>query len=324
MSRAFAITAASEQMSLDSERRGETTYTVSNTTTKPLRAWPQIKPLGSTVETWISAEGVGERSFSPGESQQFVVRIAVPSGAASGRYAFRLNMISGSRDVEDESIEGPAVSFEVKAAPVAAPKAGFPWWIVAVAGILLLGGGITIALLLRPGIAVPDLMGKDLVQASNTLATANLRLAEVQISLTATGGLAPGTVFDQSPKAEEKVKRNSGVSVFIRERPDLVRVPKVTRGRLAEAINTLAKNRLQATNIVSVVTTNSGDWEVVLDQEPKPDREAEPFSFVTLKVGVKGKDRRFVYQYVPTAVYVVTNSFMSAAKFNSKTLRINQ
>jgi hypothetical protein len=278
--------------------------------------------LGSTVETWISAEGAGERSFSPGESQQFVVRIAVPSGAASGRYAFRLNMISGSKDMEDESIEGPAVSFEVKAAPVAAPKAGFPWWIVAVAGILLLGGGSMIALLLRPGIAVPDLTGKDLVQASNALATANLRLAEVQISLTATGGLAPGTVFDQSPKPEEKVKRDSGVSVLVREPPDLVRVPKVTRGRLAEAINTLARNRLQATNIVSVVTTNSGDWEVVLDQEPKPDREAEPFSFVTLKVGVKGKDNKFLDKYVAATVYVVTNPPTAVFRHNSKAFRI--
>ena len=324
MSRAFAITAASEQVSLDTERCGETTYTVSNATTKPLRGWPQLKPLGSTVETWISAEGASERSFSPGESQQFVVRIAVPSGAASGRYAFRLNMISGSKNMEDESIEGPAVSFEVKAAPVAAAKAGFPWWIVAVAGILLLGGGITIALLFRPGIAVPNLTGKDLLQASNALATASLRLAEVQISLTATGGLAPGTVFDQSPKPEEKVKRNSGVSVFVRERPDLVRVPKVTRGRLAEAINTLAKHRLQATNIVSVVTSNSDDWEVVLDQDPKHGGEAEPFSFITLKVGVKGKDSRFVYQYVPTAVYVVTNSFTPAARSDIKAVRRNK
>jgi PKD repeat protein len=140
MARAFAITTAGDQVSLDQQRRGEITYTVSNTTTRPLRAWPRIKGLGSTDESWISVVSGGERSFSPGESHQFVVKVNVPADAPTGKYSFRLNLISGSKDVEDESIEGPAVSFEVKPAPVAAPKPKFPWWIAIVAAILLVGG----------------------------------------------------------------------------------------------------------------------------------------------------------------------------------------
>jgi hypothetical protein len=200
MARAFAITTAGDQISLDQQGNGEITYTVSNTTTRPLRAWPRIKGLGSTDESWVSVVSGGERSFSPGESHQFVVKVNVPANAPTGRYSFRLNVISGSREVEDESIEGPAVSFEVKPAPTVPPRREFPWRLVAVAGVVVLVGGITIAWLLRT-VPIPSVVGMSRQAAQQALEDAGLTLGKI----TSSQRWAPQDhVLEQFPSGESR------------------------------------------------------------------------------------------------------------------------
>lgn len=296
MARAFAITTASDHVTLDAQGHGEVTYTISNTTTRPLRAWPTIKGLGSIDEGWLSVVGGGERSFSPGESHQFVVKIKAPADAPTGKYSFRLNVISGSRDVEDESIEGPAAFFEIKPAPVPTPGGGFPWWMVAVAGVIVLVGALAIVLLMRPRtVAVPELVGMQLNAATNLLVATNLGFI-VNLEVTRTNPAM--TVYAQNPEAGSRIKpgTNSIVTLQVERETATVRVPNVSGNQtLQAAINALQKAGLNVGKINQRVVTNPNSVDRVMDQDPKPNQLAAPESAVALFIGVRTQlpDRDF-------------------------------
>jgi hypothetical protein len=294
MARAFAITAASEQVTLDDKGNGEITYTVSNTTTKPLRAWPELKCLGSTADTWVSVVAGGERSFSPGESQQFVVKITVPGGTSAGKYSFRLNMISGAKDTDEESVEGPATAFEIKVAPVEPTKGGFPWWIVIVIAVVLVGGGLAIWLILPSKKAVPNVVGKQITDASNLLAQAEFRL-EVTESL-ATGTNKIGVVIRQDPQGGAKAGKDSLIKLAVEREIDKVRVPLLIGlppGRIRDLFGSLA---LKFTPGQEEFTGTQSPGAIA-KQNPPAGQSVDPGATVTYTVEAKKPE-------APTPPYV--------------------
>jgi hypothetical protein len=141
MNRVFAITAASERISTGGNGSGEITFTVTNSSARPLRGQLRLRPLGSTKGEWLSIAGDAERALSPNATQQVVVKVATPQGVPAGKYQFRLDAISVINP-DDDFTEGPTIDLEVKATE--APKKAFPWWIVAAAaGAVILIGTLT-------------------------------------------------------------------------------------------------------------------------------------------------------------------------------------
>ncbi|HKQ92216.1 MAG TPA: hypothetical protein VJZ77_16270, partial [Blastocatellia bacterium] len=141
MNRIFAITAASEHVTVGGDGRGEITFTVTNSSARPLRGQLRVRPLGQTKGEWLSVAGETERAFSPNATQQVVVKVATPPGAPAGKYQFRLDAVSVINP-DDDFTEGPTVDLEVK--PTEAPKKAFPWWIIAAAaGAVILVVGLT-------------------------------------------------------------------------------------------------------------------------------------------------------------------------------------
>jgi hypothetical protein len=130
MNSIFAITAASDRVSVGGDGRGEITFTVTNSSPRPLRGQLRVRPLGSTKNEWLNVAGEAERAFSPNATQQVVVKVATPPGAPAGKYQFRLDAFSVINP-DDDFTEGPTIDLEVKATE--APKKAFPWWIVAAA-----------------------------------------------------------------------------------------------------------------------------------------------------------------------------------------------
>jgi WD40 repeat protein len=143
-------------VTLDNQGRAEVSFTASNTGPKSIAGRAKLVPLGSAKAAWLSLEGEQERNFAKGEAHQLTVHIAVPPGTPVGKYSFRLNIIS-VENPDDEFTEGPSVSFEVKElAPAAPPARKFPWWIVAVAAVVVLGAGIITWLLIPQKVKVPN------------------------------------------------------------------------------------------------------------------------------------------------------------------------
>jgi len=141
MNSIFAITAASERVSTRGDGSGEITFTVTNSSARPLRGQLRVRPLGSTKGEWLNIAGETERIFSPNATQQVVVKVVTPPGAPAGKYQFRLDAISVVNP-DDDFTEGPTIDLEVK--PTEAPKKAFPWWIIAAAaGAVILVVGLT-------------------------------------------------------------------------------------------------------------------------------------------------------------------------------------
>jgi hypothetical protein len=143
----FSITAAADSVSLDSQGRGSTTFTVSNTSGRPRRGRAKLVPADPGQASWLSVAGEAERDFATDGTQQYTVQIATPPGTPPGRHTFGLDVVSVENPDEEWS-QGPKVAFEVPAPP---PKKPFPWWILLVVLALLLVGGVVIWLLLRDG-----------------------------------------------------------------------------------------------------------------------------------------------------------------------------
>jgi hypothetical protein len=57
MNRIFAITAASDRVPTGGDGRGEITFTVTNSSARPLRGQLRVRPLGSTKGEWLSVAG---------------------------------------------------------------------------------------------------------------------------------------------------------------------------------------------------------------------------------------------------------------------------
>ena len=223
--RIFAITAARETVTLDNEGRAEVSFTASNTGPKSIAGRAKLVPLGSTKTAWLSLDGEQERNFAKGEAHQLSVHIAVPPGTPVGKYSFRLNIIS-VENPDDEFTEGPSVSFEVKELTVAqAPARKFPWWIVVIAGVLVLGGGLITWLLIPQKVAVPEMIGMSYQEALKSLDVRKLKLSAKETKVT--GIRQPGIVVEQSPPPRQVVRVGSGVTLVVEVAPQTISVPKI-------------------------------------------------------------------------------------------------
>lgn len=134
MANEYAITAAADRVSLDANRRAQTTFTVSNRTSQPLPTRARVVTQQPETDGWFTVHEP-ERTLPPSETQQFTVSIAVPDTAAAGDYAFRLDAV-GVENPDEQHAQGQSVVVTVPA-PAVTPK-GFPWWIFAVGGLVLL------------------------------------------------------------------------------------------------------------------------------------------------------------------------------------------
>jgi hypothetical protein len=145
MARVFSITAASSTITLDDKGHGEIAFTVANASGRPLRGRGILVPQDPSQKGWLTLAGEPERDFPAGGVLQFSVRVGAPAGSKPGNYTFRLDALSVQNPDEDYA-QGATVAFTVREAKKKKP---FPWWIVAVAAVVLVAGGITTWLLLR-------------------------------------------------------------------------------------------------------------------------------------------------------------------------------
>lgn len=180
---AFAITAAASTVALDGTGKGETSFTVSNATGRPLRIRAVVAPTEPAKAEWFAIAGEAERETPLGGTQQYTVRISVPAGTPAGTYQFRLGAHAEDRPEEDYS-QGPTVAFTVAAAQ---PKKRFPWWIVAAAAAAVLLIAVAFVVLgdgddeeAADPVTMPDLVGLPQSQAVAQLQALGVTVASTR------------------------------------------------------------------------------------------------------------------------------------------------
>jgi cytolethal distending toxin subunit A len=151
MAHIFDITAPGDAVSLGPSGTGEIPFTVTNVGASAVRGRAVLGPEKSAVLSWLKLAGEQERLLQPKQTDTFLVKVAVPPGTNAGDYSFRLDIVSVARPDED-STQGPAIKIPVILAPP--PPKPFPWWILAVAAVVI-GGLSYAAIKLIPGNKAP-------------------------------------------------------------------------------------------------------------------------------------------------------------------------
>jgi hypothetical protein len=151
MANIFAITTATGDIKADADGKASAFFTVTNTSSKPMRGIAKARTLGNTQQDWLSVEGETERDFSANGTQQFtvnfrkpVVQAAAGTPATPEKFPFRLD-VSSALNPDEQFTEGPAINVEVTPSVKPPPPTPFKWWyILIIVGALALIAGIVI------------------------------------------------------------------------------------------------------------------------------------------------------------------------------------
>ena len=192
-------------------------------------------------------------------------------GARPGPYWLRLDMV----DVENPDemrAKGPKVSFVVPGRP-------FPWWIVAVAAVVLVIVAVGVVLLLRSRVNIPDVRGQPVAEAEATLQAAGLMVTATMTTTSET--VMRGWVVSTVPGPTTRVRRDSGVTLILSGGPRPVAVPDVLGLPEARAVEDLMHAGFEV-GPTSTVPDPSATPGWVVATTPRPGTLAEKGSEVTL------------------------------------------
>lgn len=116
--------------------RGVATFGVRYVGNRRVEARAHAVPMEGAETVWLKVDPPNQRYMQPGQTQTFKVSVAIPPGAAPGRFGLRLDVLSVDNP-DEEYDRGPLVTFQVESAEAPQPQRGFPWRWVIVAALLL-------------------------------------------------------------------------------------------------------------------------------------------------------------------------------------------
>jgi len=291
MAKVFAITTTSTEKVPAEKGNATVVFTVTNTTSRPLRCMARLKPLGKTEMSWLKIDGEVERDLAAGSTDNFTIDFSRPAPAQppstsqqAETFQFRLDAVSAANPNEDFA-EGSVVTVEIPETVVKVPKP-FPWWIVAVAaGVLLVVGGVVLWLVFRnTNVDVPDETKKTYAAAETDLKEKGFTAAKVEeIAPTET----PDNVFKQDPVGGTKSAPGATIKLSV---PAMTTVPPLKNHTLDDAIKLLGSSGLKLRGITGDGDAiRNGTLNLVSDQDPKENTPAP-----------KGSDVQVIFPCVPT------------------------
>jgi hypothetical protein len=262
MSRVFAITSATNEVLLNPDAKGEATFTVTNSSARSTRAQIKVRPLEEGKIEWLSIVGETERDFTPGSTQQVLVKVQMPAATAVGKHSFRIDVIS-VEDPDEDYTEGPVVALRLGLP--ARPAKPFPWWILIAGSAALVLISALAYLLVPKKIDVPNVVQLSLEDAKKKINALGLVVKEIPQE----SDEKAGTVIDQNPKKDDKIKKGGTIDLTVAVAA-MVDVPNVIGRVYQEAAIELARRGLTIQKIVipdftAVVAT-------VIYQEPREGR----------------------------------------------------
>jgi hypothetical protein len=195
--------------------KGSAVFGVTNKTGEGLTARFSVQIQGDGKPEWYQVQGETERPIAAGENQTVTVVAKVPAATPPGQHRIKLRA-TNVNDPDNDTTESAAATVAVPAAsgPAPPPKP-FPWWIIAVAGgVLVLVIGVIIAVVVMSGGSkVPNVVGQPYAEAVQALDKAGYK--SVKRIDKEVGEKAPDTVIDQTPAAKAKAKKDETVLLTV-------------------------------------------------------------------------------------------------------------
>jgi beta-lactam-binding protein with PASTA domain len=278
---------------LDSQGNASIQYTVTNVSAREIDGRAVLVsvqpkgPDGAVEKGLVKIDGNPERHFGldeqkdPKNSKVQTFNVKVSSKGGTGNYTFRLDTVSVEKP--DEGDQGQAVNFAVAQA---GEKKPCKWCIpVAVAAVvLLLVGGVVTFLLMPKKIAVPDLKGMTITDATNAITTAKLTVDPNSQFVDSDAGNAD-KVVTQSPEAGSKVPAGQAVHLSIGKVVTLV--PDLHGKSVSDATAALAALKLSLDPNVQIVQSTPDDSNKIVTQNPAAGTRASSGQTVQVNVGAE-------------------------------------
>jgi beta-lactam-binding protein with PASTA domain len=279
MSRVFAITSATNEVLLNPDAKGEATFTVTNSSARSIRAQIKVRPLEEGKIEWLSIVGETERDFTPGSTQQVLVKVQIPTATPAAKYSFRVDVISVENPDEDYS-EGPVVALRIGLPP--RPVRPFPWWILIVvsASLVLISG--LIYFLIPKNVVVPVVMNLPFGKAEELVRARGLIIEKQSKE---DPDAKEELVIDQDPK-EGSIKKGGIIKLTVTVPVPLFKMPdfKGAGTNIKEAEEFFSKKYVK---LEKTPTENDNQAEgKILDQAPDKDAEVGVGDTITLTFAV--------------------------------------
>jgi serine/threonine-protein kinase len=255
--------------------KGNAVFGVTNKTGEGLTARFSVQVQGNGKAEWYSIQGEPERPVASGETQTVTVVAKIPAATPAGQHRIKLratNVNDPDNDVTDSAVATVTIPAVAKP-PV--KKKPFPWWIVAVAGgVLVLVIGVIIAVVVMGGgPKVPKVIGMDFPTAEAALKKAGY---EVGPEIKEPAPDQPlGKVFRQDPEGGKKIKPEGVVVKLTVAGVPTVAVPSVTGLDYPTAVVALEKSGFKAGPAIEEVSNDKGVG-LVFKQEPAANEQADP------------------------------------------------
>jgi beta-lactam-binding protein with PASTA domain len=313
MPKSFAITSdVTEPIQLEGGGSKTVIFTVTNTTNRPLRGIARVKALGNTKHEWLSFSEPKEKDFPPNGTQQYTVSFNPKADSAStaamgkqprstlpaGEYKLQLN-VSSAINPDEDSTDGPVMTIMVREIPRPMPRP-FPWWIIPVAAVLLIGIGLTVYFLWpKSTTMVEDVVGREFSDAQTRLQRRGFVVVRENVQVPTK---RVDEVHEQTPPPNTEAALGSTVTLKVAEvvTPTPTPTPTVAVEDVVGREFSDAQTRLQELGFVVVrkdVEIPTKKPNEVDTQLPEPKTEAPLGSTVTLRVvepapvpNLQGKD----------------------------------
>ncbi len=255
--------------------KGTAVFGVTNKTGEGLTGRFSVQVQGAGKAEWYSIQGEPERPVAAGETQTVTVVAKIPAATPAGQHRIKLRA-TNVNDPDNDSTDSAVATVTIPAVAKPPPaKKPFPWWILAVAGgvLVLVIGVIVAVVLMNSGPKVPKVIGLDYPAAVAALKEKGYAAApEVKEP-------APdqpqGKVFKQNPEAGAKVDPKVGPVTLTVAGIPTVAVPGVTGLDYPSAVAALEKAGFKAGPAIEEVSGDKG-LGLVFKQEPAADAQADP------------------------------------------------
>jgi len=217
----------------------------------------------ANADQFITALEQAKAAIQSGERGERTASLPALAGVAAGRYAAAAALTAPrapAPPAHGDTLGGVVVGPFPEDQYPPEHRRRWPWVLLILALLCLIGGGVAAYLLTRPTkVVVPSVTGEPFSVAQAQLQNANFGVNQVQV----TSQQKAQTVIGQDPKAGAKVKEQTTVTLEVSSGPGNTQVPQVLGETLSQAKSAIQIANLKVGRVIYQSSTSVASGRVI-------------------------------------------------------------